>query len=296
MSNRFVKYHGLGNDFILVDARHRPELAGMGELAVAVCDRHQGVGADGLVFVLPAQDAHFTMHIFNSDGSIARMCGNGIRCFTRFVYDEDLWDGEGDLVVRTASGLRTTHIVQAEPGQFLVRVNMQPPRLDPADIPTTLGPTAGHGPVLDVPLEVNGQTLAVTCVSTGNTHAVIFVPDLDQVDLLTLGPAVERHPAFPQRTNVHFVQVLDPYTLQMRTWERGAGLTLACGTGACAATVAAALTGRAGRRCTVYVPGGHLNIDWREDTDDVYMTGPATRVFEGEVSPEWVGVLAQESA
>ena len=296
MSNKFVKYHGLGNDFILVDARHRPELASMDELAVAVCDRHLGIGADGLVFVLPSEDADFTMHIFNSDGSIARMCGNGIRCFTRFVYEEDLWDGRGQLVVRTASGLRTTHIVQAEPGQFLVRVNMQPPRLDPADIPTTLQPLSGSGPVLDVPLEVNGQTVEVTCVSTGNSHAVVFVPALDQVDLLTLGPAIEHHPAFPHRTNVHFVQVLDTHTLSMRTWERGAGLTLACGTGACAATVAAALTGRAGRRTTVYVPGGRLNIDWREDTDDVYMTGPATRVFEGDLAPEWIALLAQENA
>lgn len=289
MSRHFIKYHGLGNDFIVVDGRSAPELAHLPNLAVTLCDRHTGIGADGLIFVLPAHDADFTMHIFNSDGSIARMCGNGIRCFTRFVYDTGLWQGRGELVVRTASGLRTTHIIQADADGFWVRVNMQPPLLDPDAVPTTLRSPLGHGPVLDQPIDV-GETVRVTTLSMGNPHAVVFVADLAQVDPRRLGPAIETHSVFPAKTNVHFVQVLDDATLRMRTWERGAGLTLACGTGACAATVAASLTGRAGRHTTVYVPGGYLSIDWREDSGDVYMTGPAARVFEGVVASELLGL------
>lgn len=282
----FTKYHGLGNDFILVDARERPDLAERPDLGVNLCDRHLGIGADGLVLVLPGRDADFSMHIFNSDGSVARMCGNGIRCFTRFVYESGLWDGQGQLRIMTASGPRTTEITQADPDDFWVRVNMQPPRLDPGAVPTTLGRAGSGEPVLDAPIEVAGTQVAVSCLSMGNPHAVVFVPDLDRVDVASLGRAVEMHPVFPEKTNAHFVQVLDWATLRMRTWERGAGLTLACGTGGCAATVAAALTGRAGRQATVYVPGGHLLIDWQADSGDVYMTGPAARVFEGVVGLE----------
>lgn len=275
----FTKYHGLGNDFVVVDARATPALAESPALAVAVCDRHRGVGGDGLLFVLPADDAHVTMRLYNSDGTVARMCGNGIRCLTRFVYESGIWDGVGELVVRTASGLRTTEIIDSNPSNFLVRVNLRPPLLDAADVPTTL-PHAPGAPVLDALLDTD-PPLRVTCLSLGNPHAVVFVDDLDAVDVAQLGPLVENHPAFPDRTNAHFVQVLDNATLRMRTWERGAGLTLACGTGASASTVAAALTGRAGRTATVYVPGGNLEIDWRADTGDLMMTGPATRVFDG---------------
>ncbi len=280
----FTKYHGLGNDFILVDARETPALAESPSLAVALCDRHQGIGADGLLFVLPADDAHVTMHLYNSDGTVARMCGNGIRCLTRFVYEKGIWDGIGELVVRTASGLRMTEIIDPNPAHFLVRVNLRPPRLDAASVPTTL-PHAPDAPVMDALLDTN-PPLRVTCLSLGNPHAVVFVDDLDATDVARLGPLVENHPAFPERTNAHFVQVLDHQTLRMRTWERGAGLTLACGTGASASTVAAALTSRAGRTATVYVPGGQLAIDWRGDTGDLMMTGPATRVFDGVLTTE----------
>ncbi|MFN8475860.1 MAG: diaminopimelate epimerase [Anaerolineae bacterium] len=280
----FTKYHGLGNDFVVVDARETSALAESPALAVAVCDRHQGVGGDGLLFVLPADDAHVTMHLYNSDGTIARMCGNGIRCLTRFVYEKGIWGGDGELVVRTASGLRTTEIIDPSPATFLVRVNLRLPLLADADVPTTL-PHPPGAPVLDAPLDTD-PPLRVTCLSLGNPHAVVFVDDLDGVDVARLGPLVENHPAFPDRTNAHFVQVLDHATLRMRTWERGAGLTLACGTGASASTVAAALTGRAGRTTTVYVPGGQLAIDWRADTGDLMMTGPATRVFDGLLAPE----------
>ncbi|MFN8484508.1 MAG: diaminopimelate epimerase [Anaerolineae bacterium] len=282
----FTKYHGLGNDFVIVDARETPALAEAPALAVAVCDRHQGIGGDGLLFVLPAADAHVTMHLYNSDGTVARMCGNGIRCLTRFVYEQGIWGGAGELVVRTASGLRTTEIVDPNPANFLVRVNLRPPLLAAAAVPTTL-PHAPGEPVMDALLDTE-PPLRVTCLSLGNPHAVVFVDDLDAVDVARLGPLVETHPAFPDRTNAHFVQVLDHQTLRMRTWERGAGLTLACGTGASASTVAAALTGRAGRRATVYVPGGQLEIDWCADSGDLMMTGPATRVFDGILAHEIV--------
>jgi diaminopimelate epimerase len=288
MSLAFTKYHGLGNDFILTDARSQPELAHWPDLAIQLCNRHTGIGADGLVLVLPARDAVFAMHIFNSDGSIARMCGNGIRCFTRYVFDQGWWHGRGELHIQTASGLRMTEVVNADSDAFMVRVNMQPPLLAPADVPTTLTAANGYGPALDRPLDV-GEMVRVSCLSMGNPHAVMFVDDLADVDPRSLGPRIETHPVFPDKTNVHFVQVIDQATLRMRTWERGAGLTLACGTGACAATVAAALTGRAGRKTTVYVPGGYLSIDWSEASGEVYMTGPVARVFDGVVAAELLG-------
>lgn len=288
----FVKYHGLGNDFILVNALDLPHLADAAELVVALCDRHTGIGADGLALVLPASDADFRMRLSNSDGSVARMCGNGIRCFTRFVYEQGLWDGRGELSIMTDSGLRTTELLDPTPGHCLVRANLKAPRLDPAAVPTTLAPTTADGLVLDAPLDVDGVTVRVTTLSLGNPHAVVFVADLDGLDPRDLGPRLERHPVFPDRTNVHFVAVVDGATLRMRTWERGAGLTLACGTGASAATVAAVLTGRAGRRTTVHVPGGQLGIEWDAASDDLYMTGPAARVFDGVVAPELLAAAA----
>lgn len=295
MSLPFVKYHGLGNDFILVNALDRPGLADAPDLVVTLCDRHTGIGADGLAVVLPADGADFHMRLSNSDGSVAKMCGNGIRCFTRFVYEQGLWNGRGELRVMTDSGLRTTEIIDPTSGHFLVRANLKAPRLDPADVPTTLAPTTTDGLVLDAPLDVDGVTVRVTTLSLGNPHAVVFVDDLAALDIYSLGPRLERHSVFPDRTNVHFVQVVDAETLRMRTWERGAGLTLACGTGASAATVASVLTGRAGWRTTVHVPGGQLSIEWDAASDDLYMTGPAARAFEGVVAPELLDVVAVPS-
>lgn len=292
MSIPFTKYHGLSNDFILVNALGLPHLAEAPDLVVALCDRHTGIGADGLALVLPASDADFRMRLSNSDGSVARMCGNGIRCFARFVYEQGLWDGRGELSILTDSGLRTTEILDPTPGHFLVRANLKAPRLDPAAVPTTLAPTTADGLVLDAPLDVDGVTVRVTTLSLGNPHAVVFVDDLAAVNLSDLGPRLERHPVFPDRTNAHFVEIVDGATLRMRTWERGAGLTLACGTGAAAATVAAALTRRAGRRTTVHVPSGQLSIEWDAASGDLYMTGPAARAFEGVVAPELLATLA----
>ncbi len=292
MSLSFIKYHGLGNDFILVNALDLAHLADAPELVVALCDRHTGIGADGLALVLPTSDADFYMRLSNSDGSVAKMCGNGIRCFTRFVYEQGLWDGQGELSIMTDSGLRTTAIIDPTPGHFLVRANLKSPRLAPADVPTTLAPTTADGLVLDAPLDVDGVAVRVTTLSLGNPHAVVFVDDLAAVDIHVLGPRLERHPVFPDRTNVHFVEVVDGQTLRMRTWERGAGLTLACGTGASAATVAAVLTGRAGRYATAHVPGGQLSIEWDAASDDLYMTGPAARAFDGIAAPELLATVA----
>jgi diaminopimelate epimerase len=280
MSIQFVKYHGLGNDFVLVDNRHSSDPCLTPEQAIDWCDRHFGIGADGVIFALPGQaGTDYTMRIFNSDGSEPEMCGNGIRCLARFIAD---LEGKGSSTVsyqiHTLAGVMVPKL-QAD-GQ--VTVDMGLPRLLASEIPTTLA--APDDKVVNQSLEVDGQTWEVTCVSMGNPHCITFVDDVDRVPLEAIGPQFEHHSAFPQRTNTEFIQVISPDYLKMRVWERGAGITLACGTGACASLVAAVLTGRSNRRATVELPGGCLDIEWSDD-QRLYMTGPATRVFAGE----WVG-------
>jgi diaminopimelate epimerase len=280
MSLQFVKYHGLGNDFILVDNRHSSDPLLTPEQAIVWCDRHFGIGADGVIFALPGQDGtDYTMRIFNSDGSEPEMCGNGIRCLARFIAD---LEGKGSSTVsyqiHTLAGVMVPKL-QAD-GQ--VTVDMGLPRLLASEIPTTLA--APDDKVVNQSLEVAEQTWEVTCVSMGNPHCITFVDDVDSIPLEAIGPQFEHHSAFPQRTNTEFIQVVSPDYLKMRVWERGAGITLACGTGACASLVAAVLTGRSNRRATVELPGGCLDIEWSDD-QRLYMTGPATRVFDGE----WVG-------
>jgi diaminopimelate epimerase len=280
MSIPFVKYHGLGNDFILVDNRHSSDPVLTPEQAIDWCDRHFGIGADGVIFALPGQDGtDYTMRIFNSDGSEPEMCGNGIRCLARFIAD---LEGKGSSTVsyqiHTLAGVMVPKL-QAD-GQ--VTVDMGLPRLLASEIPTTL--TAPDDKVVNQSLEVAGQTWEVTCVSMGNPHCITFVDDVTSIPLEAIGPQFEHHAVFPQRTNTEFIQVISPDYLKMRVWERGAGITLACGTGACASLVAAVLTGRSNRRATVELPGGCLDIEWSDD-QRLYMTGPATRVFDGE----WVG-------
>jgi len=278
MGIEFSKYHGLGNDFILIDNRHQPNPCLAPEQAVWVCDRHRGVGADGVIFLLPGQgNSHYTMQIFNSDGSEPEMCGNGIRCLARFVAE---LEGTQTMTYRiqTLAGVITP---QLQPdGQ--VTVNMGQPRLQAAEIPTTLGQPEAK--VVDQPLEVAGQSWLVTCVSMGNPHCITFVTDVAAVSLSVLGPQFEHHPAFPQRTNTEFIQVVQPDYLKMRVWERGAGPTLACGTGACAALVAGVLSDRCNRRATVELPGGSLEIEWSAPDQPVMMTGPAEKVFSGALS------------
>lgn len=285
MAIEFTKYHGLGNDFILIDNRASSEPCLTPKQAVQWCDRHFGIGADGVIFALPGQEGtDYTMRIFNSDGSEPEMCGNGIRCFARFVADLEGTHTSRSYQVHTLAGIM---IPKLEANGF-VTVDMGEPRLLAAEIPTTL--TSPDQRVVNVPLEVAGQIWQVTCVSMGNPHCITFVEDVAAIPLATLGPQFERHPVFPQKTNTEFIQVMRPDYLKMRVWERGAGITLACGTGACASLVAGVLVSQAGERypqvnrcATVELPGGPLQIEWSETNNHLYMTGPAEKVFTGKV-------------
>ena len=275
----FVKFHGAGNDFILVDAR-RIDRDWPG-LAQAMCHRNFGVGADGLIIALPSKVAHARMRIFNPDGSEAEMCGNGIRCFARFLLEDGILHPDTrSLTVETLAGVQELE-VHGKGAETLVRVNMGLPRLASPDIPVDLSPEA-FARVVDYPLTVNGRTLDITCVSMGNPHAVAFVTEpVEGFPLLELGPKVEHHQLFPRRINFEVVRVLDRGHLELRVWERGAGPTLACGTGACASVVAASLHGWVDQEVEVALPGGALRIAW-DGRGPVYMTGPAVRVFWGE--------------
>jgi diaminopimelate epimerase len=281
MGLAFTKYHGLGNDFILIDNRHQTEPLLTPDDAIRWCDRHFGIGADGVIFALPGQaDTHYTMRIFNSDGSEPEMCGNGIRCLARFIADLEASDGkviEAGLSYRihTLAGIITPKL---EPGGK-VTVDMGLPRLLAAEIPTTLA--AKDEKVINQALEVAGKTWQVTCVSMGNPHCITFVEDVAAIPLEAIGPQFEHHPVFPQRTNTEFIQIVSRDSLKMRVWERGAGITLACGTGACAALVAGVLTDRCDRRATVELPGGCLEIEWSAVDQHLYMTGAAEQVFTG---------------
>ena len=274
---RFAKLHGAGNDYIYVNG-FEVQVPDPPALAVKISDRHFGVGADGLILVLPPEkDGHVCMRVFNADGSEAEMCGNGVRCAAKFAVDRGL--AASDTVrVETACGVREV-VLQREGGR-IVRgsVSMGRPRLDPPQIPVLLDGDRA----VDVPLTVGGQTLWMTCVSMGNPHAVFFVDDVAAWPLEAQGPKIERNSLFPKRTNVHIVQVVSPEEVIIRTWERGSGITLACGTGASAVCVAGVLTGRTGRKIRAHVPGGDLEIEWPDDASPVRLTGPVEEVFTGE--------------
>ncbi len=277
MAISFTKYHGLGNDFILIDNRTRLEPCLTTEQAVQWCDRHFGIGADGVIFALPGQaGSDYTMRIYNSDGSEPEMCGNGIRCLARFIADLEGHTAPRAYQIYTLGGIMTP---QLEPNGF-VTVDMGQPHLLAGEIPTTLA--EADQKVMNQPLEVAGQTWFVTGVSMGNPHCITFVEDVAAIPLESLGPQFEHHSSFPKRINVEFIQVVRPDYLKMRVWERGAGMTLACGTGACAALVAGVVNGRCDRAATVELPGGNLQIQWSASDNHVYMTGPATKVFTGE--------------
>jgi diaminopimelate epimerase len=271
----FAKYQGLGNDFVLIDNRAQSEPMLSPEQARQVCDRNFGVGGDGVIFLLPSTSQPHAMRIFNNDGSEAQMCGNGIRCLAKFMRELNIPTEEGGYAIETKAGL----IVPRFEGEQ-VTVDMGLPRLSAEEIPTTL--VSKGEKVLNLPLPEPWSHFKVTTVSMGNPHAVIFVDDLNTVELAQWGPAIESHPAFPERINVHFVQVLTPTHLKVKVWERGAGPTLACGTGACAILVAAVLNQKAEKRATVELPGGPLEIQWH-DNHHVFMTGPAQRVFVGQL-------------
>ncbi|MEL6397625.1 MAG: diaminopimelate epimerase [Cyanobacteria bacterium J06607_6] len=281
MAIAFSKYHGLGNDFVLVDNRHQADLMLTAEQAVKWCDRNFGIGADGVIFALPGQaGTDYTMRILNSDGSEPEMCGNGIRCLAQFIAELETHDGQA-VVAPKAYAIHTlagTITPKLQPdGQ--VTVDMGEPILRAGEIPTTL--VAADQQVVNQPLDVADQSWAVTCVSMGNPHCITFVNDVAAIALAELGPQFEHHPTFPQRINTEFIEVISRDYLKMRVWERGAGATLACGTGACAALVAGVLTENCDRAATVELPGGPLRIEWSASDNRVYMTGPAAKVFAG---------------
>lgn len=273
---RFTKMQGAGNDYIYLNGFEKLP-ADLGCLARQMSDRHFGIGSDGLVIIMPSDSCDFRMRMFNSDGSEAEMCGNASRCVGKYVYDKGLTTKK-ELTLETLAGVKhlTLHTQNGTVEQ--VTVDMGEPILSAPEIPVNLS----ESPVIAHPLEVEGQTFAITCVSMGNPHAVIFLDGMDRYDLHHIGSLIEHHELFPRRTNVEFVEVQSPQDLRMRVWERGAGETLACGTGACATLVAAVLNGRSDRRATLHLLGGDLSIEWREQNNRIYMTGGAVTVFEGE--------------
>ncbi len=276
----FTKMHGAGNDFVVLDGIRTP-LPPLEPLAQRLGDRHFGIGFDQLLVVRPSRAADFRMEIYNADGSQVEMCANGIRCFFQYLREAGHTDRE-ELRVETLSGVVTPR--WAGPGR--VTVDMGPPILAPAKIPTRLGDPAGPGPVLDAELAVDGRALSVSSVSMGNPHCVVYVSDVDAAPVETLGPKLERHDAFPNRVNVEFVQLVSRSHVRQRTWERGAGETLACGSGACAVAVASILRGATDARVRVELRGGDLDISWAGGSASVFMTGPAATVFTGTIEVE----------
>lgn len=271
----FVKMQGCGNDYVYVDGFHH-EVPDPAALATRISDRRFGVGSDGLILALPSAKADFRMRMWNLDGSESEMCGNGLRCVSKFVYERALVAPRPRLRVETGAGVREVEL-HLEGGRVTaVTIDMGAPRLERAEIPMLGRP----GRVVDEPLAVDGRTIAVTAVSMGNPHAVTYVDSTAAAPVATLGPLVERHAAFPRRTNAHFVEVLGPTEVRQRTWERGCGETHACGTGACAVAVAGVLTGRTGRDLTLHLLGGDLHVRWPEG-GHVLLTGPCVEVFEG---------------
>ncbi|MEM6610806.1 MAG: diaminopimelate epimerase [Cyanobacteria bacterium P01_C01_bin.72] len=273
----FSKYQGLGNDFILIDNRHTAEPVVTPEQAISMCDRHFGIGGDGVIFSLPGKgDTDYTMRIYNSDGSEPEMCGNGIRCLAKFIADlEGNTEVNKSYKIDTLAGL----IVPKLTSNGEVTVDMGEPELLAANIPTSMD--GGDGKVVAQPLEVADRPWLVTTVSMGNPHCITFVEDVQAIALEKIGPLFEHHAVFPQRINTEFVEVVKSDYVKMRVWERGAGITLACGTGACATVVAGVLNNKCDRDCTVELPGGCLQISWSAVDNRVYMTGAATKVFQG---------------
>ncbi len=273
---KFTKMHGIGNDYVYVSTFDQPTPEDPASLARAVSDRHFGVGSDGLILIEPSRRADARMRMFNGDGSESEMCGNGIRCVAKYVHDRGIAP-KTRVAIETGRGVLTLDLIVEGGKARSVRVDMGAPILQGSDIPTTLP----GNPPLDVPMTVGGRELAVSAISVGNPHAVAFVEGLADLPVEALGAILERHPAFPRRVNVHFVEVLKPDEVRMRTWERGAGITLACGTGACAVAVAGNLTGRTGPRLLAHLPGGDLELEWAGGETSVFMTGPAAEVFDG---------------
>ena len=274
---KFTKMHGIGNDYVYVNCLTET-VDDPCETARFISDRHFGVGSDGLILIKPSDKADFMMEMYNSDGSQGAMCGNGIRCVAKYVYDYGLTD-KTQIAIETKSGIKYLELTLFEGLVSMVTVNMGAPELKAKRIPIV----SDHESVVDEPIEVGGQIYRMTGVSMGNPHAVVYIDGVAGLDIGKIGPLFEKHPRFPDRVNTEFACVIDRNTVEMRVWERGAGETLACGTGACAVAVASALHGYTGDEVTVKLLGGDLSIRWERETNQVYMTGPATVVFDGEI-------------
>ncbi len=301
---KFTKMQGLGNDYVYVNCLEE-QLENPSEMAKLVSDRHFGIGSDGLILIRPSDAADFEMEMYNADGSRGEMCGNGIRCVAKYVYDYGLTD-KTSISVETLGGIKYLELTVEDGMVSLVRVDMGRPKLEAAEVPilceavteecvvdedSVLG--GGYAEdivkigdcrkVINEPIVVDGMEYRITGVSMGNPHAVVFLEDVEGLEIEKIGPKFENHERFPKRINTEFVRVIDRETIEMRVWERGSGETLACGTGACAAAVASILNGLAERKVTVKLRGGDLLVEWEEETGKVYMTGPAVTVFEGEL-------------
>lgn len=275
---KFTKMQGLGNDYVYVNC-FKETIENPPEMAKKVSNRNFGIGSDGLIMINPSDVADFEMEMYNADGSRSEMCGNGIRCVGKYVYDYGLTEKE-HISVETLAGIKYLDLTVEDGKVKLVKVDMGSPELVPANIPIV----ADGDRVIDEPINVNGTEYRMTGVSMGNPHAVVYVEDVKGLDIETIGPVFENHERFPNRVNTEFVKVLDRNTVEMRVWERGSGETMACGTGACAVAVACILNGFTEDKVTVKLLGGDLQIEWDKEADKVYMTGPAEVSFDGEIN------------
>ena len=277
---KFTKMHGIGNDYVYMDCT-KERLENPGEIARLVSDRHKGIGSDGLILIQSSDEADFEMAMYNADGSYGKMCGNGIRCVAKYVYDNGLTD-KTEISVISGGAVKYLKLTVEAGKVKKVRVNMGEPILKPELIPVT----GGGERLVASPIVIDNQIYEMTCVSMGNPHAVVFMEGIDTLKIEEIGPKFEKHERFPDRVNTEFVERMDRKNLKMRVWERGSGETMACGTGACATAVAAILNGYADRNVTVHLLGGDLEIFWDEKDNCVYMTGPAATAFTGEFDPE----------
>lgn len=274
---KFTKMHGISNDYIYINGATE-KIYNPSDVAIKLSDRHTGIGSDGIVMILPSKTCDFRMRMFNSDGSEAEMCGNASRCVGKYVYDKGLTK-KTKVSLETLAGKKILNLHVVDGKVDMVTVDMGEPILRGTDIPTIFDLPM----VVSQPIVVSGKKILTTCVSMGNPHSVVYEEDVDSLDLEKIGPSYECHPAFPHKTNTEFVEIISRNEVKMRVWERGAGETMACGTGACAVAVASVLNGFTDRDVRVKLRGGDLQIKWDDDDNHVYMTGPATTVYEGDV-------------
>ncbi len=273
----FTKMHGLGNDYIYING-FKEQIENPEDLSIKISDRHFGIGSDGIVLILPSETCDFRMRMFNNDGSEAEMCGNATRCVAKYVYDFGMTDKE-EITLETLAGVKVLKLQVIDGKVYRVTVNMGAPIVKTRDIPAIFPKDI----IVNEAIDVDGEEYKVTCVSMGNPHVIIFVEDVENFDVHGIGAKIEKHKMFPKKINTEFAQIIDRSTIKMRVWERGSGETLACGTGASATLVASVLNDLTDRKAKLILLGGDLEIEWNETDNNVYMTGPATTVFQGEI-------------